>query len=141
MGYLREPGSAAASILRIRWGLMDHLQTIPVPQRALFIPPPPNSPFSVFLPAFYAGVFLSMTLILAALLSAAATVRESRCLTATVRTTAAHVQPLSPHLPAQPSPVTPPSAAGGSSALSAGNRTLLGGGVVDSQNGPGWKGP
>eukprot|EP00076_Gallus_gallus_P021241 XP_015142169.1 tetraspanin-32 isoform X2 [Gallus gallus] len=33
--------------------------------------------------AFYAGVFLSMTLILAALLSAAATVRESRCLTAT----------------------------------------------------------
>uniref|UniRef100_A0A8V1A5S2 Tetraspanin 32 n=1 Tax=Gallus gallus TaxID=9031 RepID=A0A8V1A5S2_CHICK len=83
MGYLREPGSAAASILRIRWGLTDRSRTIPVPQRALFIPPPPNSPFSVFLPAFYAGVFLSMTLILAALLSAAATVRESRCLTAT----------------------------------------------------------
>ncbi|XP_042670131.1 tetraspanin-32 isoform X4 [Centrocercus urophasianus] len=33
--------------------------------------------------AFYVGVFLSMTLILAALLSAVATVRESRCLTAT----------------------------------------------------------
>uniref|UniRef100_A0A8C2U8R6 Tetraspanin 32 n=1 Tax=Coturnix japonica TaxID=93934 RepID=A0A8C2U8R6_COTJA len=33
--------------------------------------------------AFYVGVFLSMTLILAALLSAVATVRESRCLTVT----------------------------------------------------------
>ncbi|XP_042748338.1 tetraspanin-32-like, partial [Lagopus leucura] len=33
--------------------------------------------------AFYVGVFLSMTLILAALLSAVTTVRESRCLTAT----------------------------------------------------------
>uniref|UniRef100_A0A8C5JDI7 Uncharacterized protein n=1 Tax=Junco hyemalis TaxID=40217 RepID=A0A8C5JDI7_JUNHY len=35
--------------------------------------------------AFYFGICLSMTLILAALLSSAATVRESRCLTAMVR--------------------------------------------------------
>lgn len=40
---------------------------------------------SGFLPAFYVGICLSMTLILAALLSSAATVRESQCLTATVR--------------------------------------------------------
>uniref|UniRef100_A0A8C0UF68 Tetraspanin 32 n=1 Tax=Cyanistes caeruleus TaxID=156563 RepID=A0A8C0UF68_CYACU len=36
--------------------------------------------------AFYFGISLSMTLILAALLSSAATVRESQCLTAMVRT-------------------------------------------------------
>uniref|UniRef100_A0A8C9U8C9 Uncharacterized protein n=1 Tax=Serinus canaria TaxID=9135 RepID=A0A8C9U8C9_SERCA len=35
--------------------------------------------------AFYFGICLSMTLILAALLSSAATVRESQCLTAMVR--------------------------------------------------------
>lgn len=40
---------------------------------------------SDFLPAFYFGICLSMTLILAALLSSAATVRESQCLTAVVR--------------------------------------------------------
>lgn len=39
----------------------------------------------VCLPAFYFGICLSMTLILAALLSSAATVRESQCLTAMVR--------------------------------------------------------
>lgn len=40
---------------------------------------------TVFLPAFYFGICLSMTLILAALLSSAAMVRESQCLTAMVR--------------------------------------------------------
>ncbi|KAK2523311.1 Tspan32 [Columba guinea] len=40
------------------------------------------APMSNFLPAFYFGICLSMTLILAALLSSAATVRESQCLTA-----------------------------------------------------------
>lgn len=40
---------------------------------------------SGFLPAFYVGICLSMTLIVAALLSLAAMVRESQCLTATVR--------------------------------------------------------
>lgn len=43
------------------------------------------APLSDFLPAFYFGICLSMTLILAALLSSAATVRESQCLTAMVR--------------------------------------------------------
>lgn len=43
------------------------------------------APMSNFLPAFYFGICLSMTLILAALLSSAATVRESQCLTAMVR--------------------------------------------------------
>uniref|UniRef100_A0A803XU14 Uncharacterized protein n=1 Tax=Meleagris gallopavo TaxID=9103 RepID=A0A803XU14_MELGA len=99
-----------------------------------------NSFLSVILPAFYVGVFLSMTLILAALLSAVATVRESRCLTATVRTTFAHVSPpFYPHLPVQPGPVPPRSAAGRSSGIGAGNRTLPGGGIIE--NGSGWKGP
>jgi len=44
------------------------------------------APMFDFLPAFYFGICLSMTLILAALLSSAATVWESRCLTAMVRT-------------------------------------------------------
>lgn len=44
-----------------------------------------TAPMSNFLPAFYFGICLSMTLILAALLSSAATVRESQCLTAMVR--------------------------------------------------------
>lgn len=44
-----------------------------------------TTPMSDFLPAFYFGICLSMTLILAALLSSAATVRESQCLTAMVR--------------------------------------------------------
>lgn len=43
------------------------------------------APISNFLPAFYFGICLSMTLILAALLSSAAMVRESQCLTAMVR--------------------------------------------------------
>lgn len=49
------------------------------------ISPESNSYRVIHHAAFYIGICLSMTLILAALLSSAATVRESQCLTATVR--------------------------------------------------------
>eukprot|EP00075_Anas_platyrhynchos_P007779 XP_021128274.1 tetraspanin-32 isoform X3 [Anas platyrhynchos] len=48
------------------------------------ISPESNSYRVIHHAAFYVGICLSMTLILAALLSSAATVRESQCLTATV---------------------------------------------------------